>query len=72
MDQPGEVITLCADLKAGKYKFTTLVGSDFKEEIQELAEKYSKQGYTKDSKIKNAKQKKCKTVYKASKNRKKL
>lgn len=36
MDQPGEVITLCADLKAGKYKFTTLVGSDFKEEIQEL------------------------------------
>lgn len=58
MDQPGEVITLCADLKAGKYKFTTLVGSDFKEEIQELAEKYSKQGYTKDSKIKNAKQKK--------------
>lgn len=67
MDQPGEVITLCADLKAGKYKFTTLVGSDFKEEIQELAEKYSKQGYTKDSKIKNAKQKKN-TSKKNSKN----
>lgn len=55
MDQPGEVITLSADLKAGKYKFTTLVGRDFKEEIQELAGKYTKQGYTKDSKIKKKK-----------------
>lgn len=66
MNQPGEVITLSTDLKAGKYKFTTLVGRDFKEEIQELAEKYIKQGYTKDSKIKNTKKKKA--TKKASKN----
>lgn len=59
MEQPGEVITLSADLKAGKYKFATLVGRDFKEEIQELAEKYTKQGYTKDSKIKKTKTKKA-------------
>lgn len=66
MSQPGEVITLSADLKAGKYKFTTLVGRDFKEEIQELAEKYIKQGYTKDSRIKTSKTKK--TTKKGSKN----
>lgn len=58
MEQPGEVIRLSADLKAGKYQLTTLVGRDFKDEIQELAEKYKKQGYTKDSKVKLSKQKK--------------
>ena len=58
MEQPGEVIRLAADLKAGKYQLTTLVGRDFKDEIQELAEKYRKQGYTKDSKVKLTKQQK--------------
>lgn len=58
MGQPGEVIRLSADLKAGKYQLATLVGRDFKDEVQELAEKYKKQGYTKDSKIKLSKQKK--------------
>ncbi|MDE7020118.1 MAG: class B sortase [Lachnospiraceae bacterium] len=58
MEQPGEVIRLAADLKAGKYQLTTLVGRDFKDEIQELAEKYGKQGYTKDSKVKLSKQQK--------------
>ena len=58
MEQPGEVLTLWGDLSMGKYKFKTLVGSDFKEEISELAEKYKKQGYTRDSKIKKPKQKK--------------
>lgn len=58
MEQPGEVIGLSEDLKAGKYRLMTIVGSDFKEEIQELAEKYRKQGYTKDSKIKIPKKKK--------------
>lgn len=52
MQQPGEVITLSKDLAAGKYQMKTLVGKDFIEEIDELAEKYEKQGYTKDSKIK--------------------
>ncbi len=59
MKQPGEVISLSMNLKAGKYRFTTMVGSDFKEEIQELAEKYKKQGYTKDSRIKLPKEKKA-------------
>lgn len=58
MEQPGEVIRLSADLKAGKYQLVTLVGRDFKDEVQELAEKYKKQGYTKDSRVKLSKQKK--------------
>ncbi|MBO5207857.1 MAG: class B sortase [Lachnospiraceae bacterium] len=57
MEQPGEVIKLSADLQAGKYHFTTMVGNDFDDEIYELAEKYKKQGYTKDSKIKVSKKK---------------
>ncbi len=61
MEQPGEVISLAEELKAGKYRLTTIVGTDFKEEIQELADKYKKQGYTKDSKIKIPKQKKKQT-----------
>ncbi|MCM1252917.1 MAG: class B sortase [Clostridium sp.] len=61
MEQPGEVISLAEELKAGKYRLMTIVGTDFKEEIQELAEKYKKQGYTKDSKIKASKQKKKQT-----------
>lgn len=58
MEQPGEVISLYEDLRAGKYRLMTIVGRDFKEEIQELAEKYKKQGYTKDSVIKASKKKK--------------
>ena len=57
MAQPGEVLKLWGDISAGKYSFKTLVGSDFKEEISELAEKYKKQGYTRDSKVKTAKSK---------------
>ncbi len=57
MEQPGEVLKLWVDISSGKYSFKTLVGSDFKEEISELAEKYKKQGYTRDSKVKTAKSK---------------
>lgn len=60
LEQPGEVLTLWGELSSGKYTFKTLVGSDFKEEISELAEKYKKQGYTKDSKVKAAKRKQSK------------
>lgn len=70
MEQPGEVISLAEELKTGKYRLTTIVGTDFKEEIQELADKYKKQGYTKDSKIKVPKQKK-KQAEKQKKNNKK-
>ena len=58
MQQPGEVISLWTELSAGEYHFTTLVGEDFEEEIEELANKYKKQGYTEDSKVKLPKQNK--------------
>lgn len=51
MDQPGEVITLCADMQAGQYSFETVVGNDFDDEIYELAQNYKRQGYDKDSKL---------------------
>lgn len=58
MQQPGEVIALSEQLSSGKFRLTTMVGRDFKEEIQELADKYQKQGYTKESKVKPSKQQK--------------
>lgn len=68
MEQPGDVITLSEELSAGKYQFSTLVGRDFREEIQELAEKYKKQGYTKDTKVKRAKKAKAPGKKAAGKN----
>ncbi len=74
MEQPGAVITLYSDMQAGKYRFETVVGNDFDDEIYELAEKYKRQGYHKDSRIaarkkkekkpkqKNVKQQKAKQV----------
>lgn len=72
MEQPGEVISLAEELKAGKIRLTTIVGTDFKEEIQELADKYKKQGYTKDSKIKVPKQKKKQPGKQTKNNKKKI
>jgi sortase B len=57
MEQPGEVIRLSEDLESGRYKFASLVGNDFSDEIYDLAEKFKKQGYTADSKIKTGKHK---------------
>ncbi len=51
MEQPGAVITLYSDMQAGKYRFETVVGNDFDDEIYELAEKYKSQGYHKDSRV---------------------
>ena len=51
MEQPGAVITLYSDMQAGKYRFETVVGNDFDDEIYELAEKYKSQGYNKDSRV---------------------
>ena len=51
MEQPGEVITLYSDMQAGKYRFETVVGNDFDDEIFELAERYKKEGYNKNSRI---------------------
>ena len=51
MEQPGEVITLYEAIAAGQYRFESAIGSDFDDEIYELAEEYKSQGYTKDSKL---------------------
>ena len=51
MEQPGEVITLYTDMQTGQYRFETVVGNDFDDEIYELAESYKSQGYNKDSKL---------------------
>lgn len=58
MEQPGEVITLSSELKNGTYRFTTMVGTDFCDEIDEMARDYIIQGYNKDSRIDLTKQKK--------------
>ncbi len=74
MEQPGEVITLYADMQAGKYRFETVVGNDFDDEIYELAESYKKQGYRKDSRLpagKKRKQKSEKAAGKATKTKSK-
>lgn len=51
MEQPGEVISLCDALAEGKYRFESVIGNDFDDEIYELAEKYKSQGYTKSSRL---------------------
>ena len=51
MHQPGEVITLYAEMQAGKYRFETVVGNDFDDEIYELTQQFKRQGYDKDSRI---------------------
>ena len=58
MEQPGEVITLSFELKKGLYRFSTMVGTDFCDEIYEMAQDYILQGYNKDSRIDLAKQRK--------------
>ncbi len=70
MEQPGEVITLYADMQTGKYRFETTVGNDFDDEIYELAQEYQRQGYNKDSRLpagkKKASKKSKKTVKQTS------
>lgn len=51
MDQPGEVISLSEAFAAGQYRFESVVGSDFDDEVYELAEKFKSQGYTKNSRL---------------------
>lgn len=51
MEQPGEVISLCDALAEGKYRFESVIGSEFDDKIYELAEKYKSQGYTKNSRL---------------------
>ncbi len=51
MDQPGEVISLCEALAEGKYRFESVIGNEFDDQIYELSEKYKSQGYTKNSRL---------------------
>lgn len=51
MDQPGEVISLSEAFAAGQYHFESVVGSEFDDEIYELAEQFKSRGYTKDSRL---------------------
>ncbi len=51
MEQPGEVISLCDAFAEGKYRFESVIGSEFDDKIYELAEKYKSQGYTKNSRL---------------------
>ena len=51
MDQPGEVISLSEAFAAGQYRFESIIGSDFDDEVYELAEKFKSQGYTKNSRL---------------------
>lgn len=60
MEQPGEVITLYAAIGAGEYRFETVLGNDFDDEIYELAQEYKRQGYNKDSKLPTGKKNKNK------------
>lgn len=59
MEQPGEVITLYADMQNGRYHFETAVGNDFDDEIYELAQEYRRQGYDQNSKLPRGKKKKA-------------
>ena len=58
MEQPGEVIALYADMQAGKYRFETIVGNDFDDEIYELAQEYKRRGFEAGGSAVTAKQRK--------------
>lgn len=51
MEQPGEVITLYAKMQTGSFRFETVVGNDFDDEIYERAQEFRKQGYDQNSRI---------------------
>lgn len=44
MNNPKEVLGLYGEMQAGKYRFETMVGNDFDDQIYELAETYKRQG----------------------------
>ena len=50
MDQPSEVIALYRDLQIGWYRFETVVGNDFDDEVYELVLEYRRQEYNKRTK----------------------
>lgn len=69
MEQPGEVITLYADMQSGRYRFETVVGNDFDDEIYELAQAFRRQGYNRDSRIVQEQEKKSRLPVRKRKGR---
>lgn len=64
-DSPQEVLRLYAELQAGGYRFETMVGNDFDDEIFELADRYKREGTAADSSGKKGKKKEKKSAVKA-------
>ena len=46
LDNPKQIYELLKDLQSGSYRFETIVGRDFDDEIYEKAEALKKQGIT--------------------------
>ncbi len=67
MEQPGEVISLCEALAEGKYRFESVIGNEFDDEVYELAEQYKSQGYTKSSRLPEGKRARKKAQKKQNK-----
>ncbi|MBR6770905.1 MAG: class B sortase [Lachnospiraceae bacterium] len=60
LENPKEVLALYTRMKAGAYRFETMVGHDFDDQIYELAEKYKSQSNTKGKKSQKGQRKKSK------------
>ena len=58
LNQPKDVLALYAQMQSGAYRFETMVGNDFDDEIYELAERYKHQGNSENGKRANGRKKK--------------
>lgn len=70
LNSPTDVLKLYAQMKEGKYRFESMVGTDFDDQIYEMAEKYKRQGS--EGKGKDRKNKAKKQSNKKVENRKAL
>ena len=55
LDNPKQIYELLKDLQSGSYRFETIVGRDFDDEIYEKAEALKKQGITPENAAKTVK-----------------
>lgn len=67
LEQPGAVISLCEEIGAGTYRFESAIGSQFDDQIFELAKRYKAQGYTKKSTLPTGKRARQKALRKQEK-----
>ena len=63
LDNPKQIYELLKDLQSGSYRFETIVGRDFDDEIYEKAEALKKQGITPENAAKTVKADKKKKEY---------